>query len=175
MKQSRRVSISLWYWHMRAVKRHHSHPPRDHLTETSNLKWTKNLKPDTQEHINKCCLNKCQCSTKLLSLLFLITVTNPWDCAENETHGCPTFSRYSSAVNVSRHRSSWLAARSPKERLETCLWAHSGIAEGPAVPQCKKTSTHQQVFCCYPLWYSASSSFRDVGAATPGTICIPPS
>lgn len=33
--------------------------------------------------------------------------------------------------------SQWLAACFTKECLETCLRAHSGIAEGPAVPQCK--------------------------------------
>lgn len=42
-----------------------------------------------------------------------------------------------SAVNISRRHNHWLAACFTKECLETCLRAHSGIAEGPAVPQCK--------------------------------------
>lgn len=43
----------------------------------------------------------------------------------------------SSAVNISRRHNHGLAACYTKECLETCLRAHSGIAEGPAVPQCK--------------------------------------
>ena len=42
-----------------------------------------------------------------------------------------------SAVNISRRHNHRLAACFTKECLETCLRAHSGIAEGPAVPQCK--------------------------------------
>lgn len=43
----------------------------------------------------------------------------------------------SSAVNISKRHNHWLAACFTKECLETCLRAHSGISEGPAVPQCK--------------------------------------
>ena len=70
-------------------------------------------------------------------VIFGVVVTDTWRLYKGWDTPAPHLLRLSSAVNISRHHNHWLAACYTKGCLGTCLRAHSGIAEGPAVPQCK--------------------------------------
>lgn len=79
----------------------------------------------------------------------------------------------SPAVNISRHHNHWFAACFTKRLSGNLSESSLRYSRRPSSASMQITSAHWQLFCCYLLWYSTSSSFRDLREAWPESIYIP--
>jgi len=139
------------------IKRHEPGiKPNNHYTWKNTVIWI------NCAQISKCLLN-------FLVKWFFKQQPEACGVVNRMRHCCPTTSSSALQETSQDITITDLLLALPKECLETCLRAHSGIAEGPAM---QITSAHWQLSCWYLLWYSTSSSFRNLREARPESIYI---